>query len=256
MPVRVKRTLTARATRREGRVEVLADSVLRVTAHLLGAASLESAGGRLGVAVDNAAEIDKSTDSRKRRNRRFDPNPHREAAGDGIMYSQAQMHPPSMEFQLMARFPAAVLETAMREVLGEARQAAQSGEFPFGAVVVSRQGVIVARTQDTVARTGDPTRHAEIDCVRLAVAAVGADLSDYALVSNVEPCAMCSTAAWWARIGTIAFGLSVHALKRLRPEAVDEPGPSVEELMGFFERKLAVVPDVLAAECEAVWKTA
>lgn len=154
----------------------------------------------------------------------------------------------------MVRFPAAVLEAAMREALGEAQRAAQSGELPFGAVVVSKQGVIVARTQDTVARTGDPTRHAEIDCVRLAVAAVGPDLSEHALVSNVEPCAMCSTASWWARIGAIAFGLGVRRLKELRPEAVDEPGPSVTELMGFFERTCEVVPDVLAMECETIWR--
>jgi tRNA(Arg) A34 adenosine deaminase TadA len=147
-----------------------------------------------------------------------------------------------------------VLEAAMREALAEARLAAEKGELPFGAVIVAQDGRIVARTQDSVARTGDPTRHAEIDSVRLAVAAAGGDLSRYALVSNVEPCAMCSTAAWWARIGGIAFGLSVHRLKEIRPDAVDEPGPPVEQIMSFFERRPVIVPGLLAAECEAVWR--
>lgn len=154
----------------------------------------------------------------------------------------------------MPRIAESIIEMAMREALAEARIAAASGEFPYGAVVVSSEGRIVARAQDTVVRNGDPTRHAEIDSVRLAVAAVGGDLSDCALVSNVEPCAMCSTAAWWARIGTIAFGLSVHQLKAMRPEAVDEPGPSVAELSRFFERKFEIVEDVLAQECADIWR--
>jgi len=105
--------------------------------------------------------------------------------------------------------------------LDEAAKAAAGGDFPYGAVVVDRSGHIVARAQDRVVRDDDPTCHAEIEAVRAAAKAVGPPLSGHALVSNVEPCAMCSTAAWWAGIDDIAFGLSQQELFSIRPESMD-----------------------------------
>jgi len=113
---------------------------------------------------------------------------------------------------------------------------------------------IVARAQDRVLRDGDPTAHGEICVVRLAVAAVGPDLSGHALVSNVEPCAMCATAAWWARIQTVAYGLSQAELFALRPDAMDEAGLTVEASMAPFARRMDVLAGVLRQPSLALWK--
>jgi tRNA(Arg) A34 adenosine deaminase TadA len=141
----------------------------------------------------------------------------------------------------------------MRAALDAARAAAAAGELPYGAVVVAPDGRIVAVAQDRVARDGDPTAHAELAAVRAAVRAAGPLLAGHALVSNVEPCAMCATAAWWAGIGQIGFGLSQAELHARHPHAMDEPGLTVDQTQARFRRRMAVVPGLLAAEAWRPW---
>ena len=105
-----------------------------------------------------------------------------------------------------------------------ATTAMQSGELPFGAAVVSCDGEIVARTHDTIMHNNDPTRHCEMECIRIAVGAAGPDLQGYALVSNAEPCSLCVSAAWWARIGAIAYGLSTSRVREILPEEFEKFG--------------------------------
>lgn len=148
----------------------------------------------------------------------------------------------------------AQIETAMEAALAEARAAAAAGDLPYGAVVMAPEGGIVARAQDRVLRERDPTAHGEICVVRLALAAVGPDLTGHALVSNVEPCAMCATAAWWAKVSTVAYGVSQAELFALRPDAMDEAGLTVEAAMAPFARGIEVVAGVLCAPALALWK--
>ena len=56
---------------------------------------------------------------------------------------------------------------AMNEAIAEARKAAAAGEVPIGAVLVCR-GELIARGQNSVIRTTDPTAHAEIVVLRQA----------------------------------------------------------------------------------------
>ena len=146
-------------------------------------------------------------------------------------------------------FARATLEDAMGVAMEMAASGIRSGELPYGAVVVSRDGEIVARTHDTIAHDNDPTCHCEIECIRRAVSAVGPDLQDYALVSNAEPCSLCASAAWWARIGAIAYGLSTSHVDEILPEKLEMFGPSARELMGCFERRPEIVSGVLAGKC-------
>ena len=94
---------------------------------------------------------------------------------------------------------------AMQAALDEARQAAEAGEVPIGAVIV-REGAIIARGQNRVLRSLDPTAHAEIVALRAAAAFVG----NYRLLSctlyvTLEPCAMCSGAMIHARLARLVF---------------------------------------------------
>jgi len=98
------------------------------------------------------------------------------------------------------------IEAAMQQALEEARDAAQAGEVPVGAVVV-RGGVVVARAQNRMVRDGDATSHAELLVLRDAAAAVGdARLTECTLVVTLEPCAMCAGAIVLARVGGLVFG--------------------------------------------------
>jgi tRNA(adenine34) deaminase len=95
---------------------------------------------------------------------------------------------------------------AMQAALAEARKAAEAGEVPIGAVIVSR-GEMVARGQNSVIRTSDPTAHAEIVALRQAART----FSNYRLLGTtlyvtLEPCAMCAGAMIHARLDRLVFG--------------------------------------------------
>jgi len=90
-----------------------------------------------------------------------------------------------------------------------ARQGSERGEGgPFGAVLV-RDGKIIAEGWNRVVASRDPTAHAEIGAIRAACAATGSfHLPNTTLYASSEPCPMCLSAAYWARIERIVFANS------------------------------------------------
>ncbi|WP_229670724.1 tRNA lysidine(34) synthetase TilS [Deinococcus aquiradiocola] len=97
--------------------------------------------------------------------------------------------------------------TAMGEALRLARQAAQAGEVPVGAVVLHR-GEVVAGAANRSRELGDLTSHAELLALRDAARVVGPYLTECTLVVTLEPCPMCLGAALEARVGCIVYGAS------------------------------------------------
>lgn len=76
---------------------------------------------------------------------------------------------------------------------------------PFGAVVVL-DGNVVGEGWNRVVEGADPTAHAEIMAIRNACRALGShDLSGATIYSSCEPCPMCLSAIYWARIRTVIF---------------------------------------------------
>lgn len=90
-----------------------------------------------------------------------------------------------------------------------ARTGSERGDGgPFGAVVV-RDGKVLAEAWNRVVVSHDPTAHAEIAAIRAACAALGSfHLSGAVLYASSEPCPMCLSAAYWARIARIVFANS------------------------------------------------
>lgn len=78
---------------------------------------------------------------------------------------------------------------------------------PFGAVIVDKQGKIIATGNNQVLLSKDPTAHAEITAIRKACEALNTyDLSDYILYTSCEPCPMCLSAIIWANIKEVYYG--------------------------------------------------
>ena len=90
-----------------------------------------------------------------------------------------------------------------------AQKAGKSGDGgPFGAVIVY-QGKIIAEGWNRVLVSRDPTAHAEISAIRSACATLGHfHLTGCTLYTSSEPCPMCLSAAYWARIKRIVFANS------------------------------------------------
>ena len=77
---------------------------------------------------------------------------------------------------------------------------------PFGAVVV-RKGKIVGRGWNQVTSTNDPTAHAEICAIRDACRRLRTfQLDDCDLYTSCEPCPMCLSAIYWARLRRVSYG--------------------------------------------------
>jgi guanine deaminase len=95
----------------------------------------------------------------------------------------------------------------MREAIRLSLQMVRSGKGgPFGAVVV-RKGKIVGRGSNRVTSANDPTAHAEIVAIREACQRLKTfELDDCDLYASCEPCPMCLSAIYWARLGHVFYG--------------------------------------------------
>lgn len=77
---------------------------------------------------------------------------------------------------------------------------------PFGAVIV-KDGEIIARGTNRVTAINDPTAHAEIMAIREAAKKFNNfNLTGCTIYTSCEPCPMCLSAIYWARIDKIFFG--------------------------------------------------
>jgi tRNA(adenine34) deaminase len=96
----------------------------------------------------------------------------------------------------------------MQAAIALAKQAAENGEVPVGAVVV-KDGKIIGRGCNSPIGLNDPSAHAEILALRDAANNIGNyRLVDCTLYVTLEPCAMCSGAVQHSRIANLVYGAS------------------------------------------------
>ena len=94
----------------------------------------------------------------------------------------------------------------MEEALALAREAAEAGEVPVGAVIV-RSGRIIGRGRNRMRETGDPRAHAEIEAITSVRESTGsARLDGDTLYVTLEPCPQCAGAIVLTRVGRVVFG--------------------------------------------------
>ena len=127
--------------------------------------------------------------------------------------------------------------------IAEARAADAAGEVPVGCIIVSDAGEIIARGENRVLRSSDPTAHAEIVALRAAGAALGNyRLLGCTLYSTLEPCAMCAGAILHARISRLVYGA---------PDPKAGACGSVLEVMNHprLNHRVEMLGGVLGEEC-------
>lgn len=95
----------------------------------------------------------------------------------------------------------------MKIALNQAKKAYHHGEIPVGAVVVDKNGLILAQTHNLCETNLDISAHAEILALKEAAQKIGSPrLTDCDLWVTLEPCAMCAAAISYARIKRLYFG--------------------------------------------------
>ena len=136
-------------------------------------------------------------------------------------------------------------EHYMSLALALAREAAERGEVPVGAVVADAAGRVIGSGRNRRQETGDATAHAELEAIREACRSLGDwRLSGCTLCVTLEPCPMCAGAIINARVPTLVFGAR---------EALSGSCGSVIDL--FYERyghRPAVYSGVLGEDCAAL----
>ena len=81
----------------------------------------------------------------------------------------------------------------------------ESGGGPFGAVIV-KDGKEVASGANQVTKKKDPTAHAEVTAIRKAAKKLNDfNLSGCEIYTSCEPCPMCLSAIYWARIDKVYY---------------------------------------------------
>ena len=76
---------------------------------------------------------------------------------------------------------------------------------PFGAVIV-KDGEIVGEGWNQVVSSNDPTAHAEVMAIRDACQHLSTfQLKESTIFCSCEPCPMCLSAIYWARIDKIVY---------------------------------------------------
>jgi tRNA(Arg) A34 adenosine deaminase TadA len=102
-------------------------------------------------------------------------------------------------------------EDLLRRAIQLARDHSADGRHgPFGAVLV-QGGQVVGEGWNQVVALGDPTAHAEVMAIRNACARLGThDLTGATIYCSCEPCPMCLSAIYWARISRVFFAASAQ----------------------------------------------
>jgi cytosine deaminase len=149
--------------------------------------------------------------------------------------------PPPLTAQSIARGLDAAIE--------QAEKGWREGGIPIGSILLDASGEIVARGQNQRVQLGDPTAHAEVDCIRKA--GRRRDWRRLTLVSTLSPCPMCSGTAILFKIPRVIIGenrtfLGAEDWMRLQGiqlQVVDDP-----RCIALMERLQREKPDLWAED--------
>jgi tRNA(Arg) A34 adenosine deaminase TadA len=120
---------------------------------------------------------------------------------------------------------------------------------PFGAVVVL-DGKVLAVAGNSVMRDMDPSAHAEVNALREACRKVGSPHIDGAVMySSCEPCPMCFSTAYWARLGKIFYGASYADYADLFDDA-----NIAKDLTLPYEQRQVAMQQIMRPEAVKVWE--
>jgi guanine deaminase len=143
------------------------------------------------------------------------------------------------------RFMRRAIELSKRAALEECTGGA------FGCVIV-KDGQIIAEGTNHVVANNDPTCHGEMEAIRQACKKLNSfKLNGCTLYTSSEPCPMCLTATYWARIDKLFYGAGIDDAKRYGDF---DDRPFYKEVALPAEKRSLPCKQILRDEAVEVWK--
>ncbi|GEP02926.1 nucleoside deaminase [Methylobacterium oxalidis] len=151
------------------------------------------------------------------------------------------------------RQPTSEHESHIRDAVALARANADEGGSPYGAVIV-RDGVVLARSVNTIHRTNDPTDHAEMVALREVSRRLGSkDLAGCIVYASGQPCPMCHAAM---RLSGVREGYFAYAAEEADRYGLQTAGLYAEMCLPLAEQpmRLAQIRPEGETPPYAVWR--
>ncbi|MDX3434205.1 nucleoside deaminase [Streptomyces sp. ME01-18a] len=111
-----------------------------------------------------------------------------------------------------------------------ATEAVEAGDYPFGSVLVSNDGTVLAEERNREVTRADDTRHPEFELARWAAENMTSEARAAATVfTSGEHCPMCAAAHGWVGLGRIVYASSSQQMVAWLTE-LGVPGAPVRPL--------------------------
>ena len=106
------------------------------------------------------------------------------------------------------------MEFFIKRTIELSKESVKQGGFPIGAIVV-KNNLIISEGLSKGENNNDSTNHAEIKAIRDASKKLNTkDLIGCEIYSSMEPCLMCFSALYWAKINKVVFVLGRDKLSK------------------------------------------
>jgi tRNA(Arg) A34 adenosine deaminase TadA len=140
--------------------------------------------------------------------------------------------------------------TYLKLAFEQARVAGETGQYPYGAIIVL-DGSVIAAAHNLTRRSRDLVDHAEMLAIRAVARAHSENsLRRATLYASCEPCPMCAAALYWSGIGRLVYACptEVDALISDMPFAV----PCRTILTVNNGHQVKIIGALLQAEAESI----
>lgn len=141
-------------------------------------------------------------------------------------------------------------EKYMSLAINEAKKAKKLGDLPFGAVIVC-EGKVVGKGKCENGTIGDVTDHAELLALREACKKLGRNnLPDCVIYCTNEPCNMCASGIFQAKIAKVVVGLTRDDL----PDLLRRRNIRIQDLINDSGFKISLTEGILKKEILAIFQ--
>jgi tRNA(Arg) A34 adenosine deaminase TadA len=122
----------------------------------------------------------------------------------------------------------------LKEAIELSRQSIKEGGFPAGAIIV-KDNQIIGRG---ISGSNNEISHAEISAIQDALKSLNSrDLSGCELYASMEPCLMCFSASYWAKIKKVVYACGKNKISKEYYEGLD----NLEEINSKNNRKIEII---------------